>query len=88
MRYGPEAKLGRVNNGWHDGPGPMRWDWHYETRDGSAQIVCESCPQAIAPLAPDAAGRGFPWNLEMVKARVADHVLKCHADEIAALTHS
>ncbi len=51
-------------------------------------MVCASCPQAIFCLAPDAFQPGYTWNLTGLKARVADHVLRCHAAEIADQTYS
>ena len=76
-------KLDQIGNGWHLGSGPMEWPWHFEFR-----IVCGKCEQAIFPLTPeDSAAHGFTWTLEQARPRVADHVLKCHAGQIADLTY-
>ncbi len=88
MRYGPESKLQALNNGWPFSDGPMEWDIRLEIREGQAHMVCASCPQAIFCLAPDAFQPGYTWNLTGLKARVADHVLRCHAAEIADQTYS
>ena len=72
-----------LGEGWAFGPGPMQWHCHLEIRDGQAHIVCDGCPQSVFCVAPDVMLRGFTWNLELLKARVADHVLKCHADAAA-----
>jgi hypothetical protein len=87
VRYGPEPKLISLNNGWPFGDGPMAWDIRHEVRDGQAHMVCAADGQSVFCLAPDVTSEGFTWNLAGLKARVADHVLKCHEGEIAALTY-
>jgi hypothetical protein len=91
VRYGPEPKLTGLNNGWPFSDGPMEWDIRVEVRDGATwpeiHMVCAREGQSVFCLAPDAALPGFIWNLTGLRARVADHVLKCHADEIADLTY-
>lgn len=73
-----------LNEGWPFGEGPMQWFCRFELRDGSRakelHMVCSQCPQAIFCLTPDVAGPGFTWNLELLKSRIADHVLRCHPD--------
>lgn len=81
-----------LNNGWPFGDGPMMWDIRHELRidaDGRVQahMVCAADGQSVFCLAPDTAAPGYVWNLAGLKARVADHVLKCHSGEIADLTY-
>lgn len=87
MRYGPDVKLAGVNNGWPLGDGPMAWDVRVDVRDGQVHMVCAEDGQSVFCLVPDVTGEGFTWNLAGLKARVADHVLRCHEGEIAALTY-
>ena len=87
MRYGPESKLASLNNGWPMGEGPMAWDVRHELREGQAHMVCAADGQSVFCLAPDVTDVGFTWNLAGLRARVADHVLRCHEGEIAALTY-
>ena len=82
-----EAELRSLRNlyalgdGWPFGDGPMQWFCHLEMRDLQIHMVCDQCPQAIFCLWPGIKQpRGFTWNLELLKSRVADHVLKCHPD--------
>ena len=81
-----EAELRSLRNlyalgeGWPFGAGPLEWFCHLEVREGQAHMVCDTCPQSVFCLAPDVTLRGFTWNLELLKSRVADHVLKCHPD--------
>jgi hypothetical protein len=87
VRYGPEPKLTGLNNGWPFSDGPMNWDIRHEIREGQAHMVCAADGQSVFCLAPDVSLPGFTWNLAGLKARVADHVLRCHDGEIAALTY-
>ena len=73
-----------LNDGWPFGDGPLQWFCHLELRDGQAHFVCDTCPQSIFCAATALSGRGFTWNLELLKSRVADHVLKCHVDAAAS----
>ena len=81
------AQLHALNEGWPFGDGPLQWFWRFEIRDGIRAIeelhmVCAEpgCPQALFCLAPDIGKPGFTLNLELLKSRVADHVLKCHPE--------
>lgn len=87
MRYGPDAKLSGVNNGWPLGDGPMAWDVRTVVRDGQVHLTCAEDGQSVFCLVPDVTFEGFTGNLAILKARVADHVLRCHEGEIAALTY-
>ena len=75
-----------LGEGWPFGSGPMEWFCHTEVRNhlgvDQVHMVCDQCPQAIFCLMPDLdkVKPGFTWNLELLKSRVADHVLKCHPD--------
>jgi hypothetical protein len=78
------AQLYALNEGWPFGDGPLRWFCHLEIRDGQAHIVCDQCPQSVFCAATAVPQRGFTWNLELLKSRIADHVLKCHAEAAAS----
>lgn len=77
-----------LGDGWAFGPGPLQWNCHIDLRLNEARedppeeahMVCDQCDQSVFCMAPDTDRRGFTWNLELLKARVADHVLKCHPD--------
>ena len=79
--------LPHVNNGWHLSDEPLNWEMRHEIRDGSAHLVCPVESQSVFCLAPDVDRLGFTFSLAVLKARVADHVLRCHADQIADLTY-
>lgn len=80
------TQLYALNEGWPFGDGPLRWPCHVEVRvqrQPSAwqiHMICDACPQSVFCLMPKYASRGFTWNLELLKSRVADHVLKCHPE--------
>ena len=69
-----------LGEGWPFGDGPLQWFCHVEIREGTVQMVCDACPQAIFIFGQYMTERGFTWNLELLKSRVADHVLKCHPE--------
>lgn len=77
-----------LGDGWPFGDGPMLWFCHFDLRlnldledpPEEAHIVCDQCSQSIFCLAPNTDHRGFTWNLELLKSRIADHVLKCHPE--------
>jgi hypothetical protein len=54
----------------------------FQVRDGDVFLCCPDCPQAIHKLSDD---EHLPWNvsLDLLKSRVADHAIKCHAGQIA-----
>jgi hypothetical protein len=81
------ARLYALNEGWPFGDGPLQWFVHTEVRTdplGPDQLhmICPGDGQSIFCLMPDLdkAKPGFTWNLELLKSRVADHVLKCHPE--------
>lgn len=80
------AQLYALNEGWPFGDGPMRWFFRFAVRDDSQGIYaeCASCPQGIFCVVPDTTKPGFSLNLELLKSRVADHVLKCHPEQAAS----
>ena len=74
------AQLYALNEGWPFGDGPLQWFCYVELRDGQVHMICTHCPQSMFCLSPDPTYRGFTWNLELLKSRIADHVLKCHPE--------
>jgi hypothetical protein len=75
----PVGGMVTLNQGWPFGEGPAEWGCRGEERDGQVHLVCDLCDQSVFPLAPDLS-RGFRVTLDMLRSRVADHCLKCHAD--------
>ena len=84
----PSKNLATLNNGWPLGAGPMLCPVRFDIRDGRVFLMChENCEQAIwAATDPDDL-IGYTVDLAMLKARVADHWLKVHPDEIADQTY-
>jgi hypothetical protein len=82
------APLYALNGGWPFGDGPLQWFCRTEIREGARarelHMICGQCPQSVFCLAPDVDKTGFTWNLELLKSRIADHVLKCHAEAAAS----
>jgi len=83
-----------LNNGWPFSAGPDACGFRFEVRDGRVFCVCASCPQAVAsvsePLdvaADQTAPESYTVTLAWLKARVADHWLRCHAEEIEGVTY-
>lgn len=86
----PSKNLLTLNNGWPFGDGPMTRGLQFESRGGRIFAVCASCPQGITALTdtdPDPIRPAYVVTLELLKSRIADHWLKCHAEEIAAETY-
>lgn len=83
------AQLYALNEGWPFGDGPLQWFCHVEIRSKDEQdrdeihMVCQDDGQSIFCLAADTYYAGFTWNLELLKSRIADHVLKCHPEQAA-----
>ncbi len=73
-------KLQHTNNGWPYSDGPDRWTVRGEVRDGQVHLVCHDCGMSVFNLAVTLDQPGFMVTGEILKARIADHVLKMHAD--------
>lgn len=96
----PSKSLATLNNGWPFGDGPMGRHVRFEARPHlcvmgchiippghhDVFLTCPDCPQVIHKLTDD---EGCPWtvSLDLLKTRITDHALKCHADQIAADTY-
>jgi hypothetical protein len=96
----PSKNLRTLNNGWPLGEGPLERYVRFEIRlaidladpDGlpvrRVYMVCGyDCPTAIHEMTADDGG-AWTWTLRQLAARVADHTLKCHAEDIADLTYT
>lgn len=89
----PSKNLLTINNGWPFGEGPLECGIRFEIRDSRVFIVCATCPQGVfvatepADVAADPEHpAAYTVTLAFLKARVADHWLKVHPEEIAGQT--
>lgn len=78
-------KLGYLNNGWPFGDGPEDWTVRGEVRDGQVHLVCHDCGVSVFTLALATTEPGYMVTGGILKTRIADHVLKMHADELGDL---
>jgi len=76
-----------LNNGWPYSDGPEHWGWAVEPRDNEIHGVCTECGRAFFLMAPGP-GRGYVVTTDIIKSRLADHVLRCHEAEIADQTRT
>ena len=85
----PSKNLRTLNNGWPTGDGPLVRLVKFEMRDGKIYMCCghAGCPQAIHEMTADDGG-SWTWTLGQLRARVADHTLKCHEADIAEATYT
>jgi len=90
----PSKNLLSLNNGWPFGDLPLECTIRFENREGRIWMVCAGCPQAIMSVsepydvaADPSRPEAYTVTLKILKAQVADHWLKCHADEIAYATY-
>ena len=75
-------KLEALNGKWPFSDGPDRWSVRGEVRDGEVHLVCVDCDVSVFGLARALDEPGFTVSGEILKARITDHVLKCHADDL------
>jgi hypothetical protein len=94
----PSKNLRTLNNGWHLSDAPMGKPFRFEIRRATIEgirksrlvMVCSGgCGRGIFVLTDNdpAALANYTVDLAFLKARLVDHWLKAHADELADQTY-